>query len=305
MAKPERSGASTDHRHSAPVAPDRRQGALGQDAVDQSELARAALRFGARASTGLVPDGDHAFEVEFDFVAERLRLRETGGRETGVPLAPGSVADFYAAALQALDELGVAAEIAVMPCELADATPVTEDTAARTFDPAVARTYWRALVQVERVFRHFRTRFVGKCSPVHLFWGSFDLAVTRFSGRGAPRHPGGFPHLSDAVVRDAYSREQSGAGFWPGSGDVPEPSFYAEAYPTPTDFPDAKISPDAARYEAALQEFVLPYEAVRTSADPDGDLLAFLQTTYEAVAISAGWDRSTLEGPPGPLGRPP
>ena len=238
-------------------------------------------------------------------MAEALALRATDGREARVPLCPQSVADLYGRVMQALEALGVSASIATMPCELPEPVPFTSDDAMRVFDPEVARTYWRALVQVERVFQLFRTRFVGKCSPVHLFWGSFDLVVTRFSGRAAPRHPGGFPHIPDAVVRDAYSQEQCGIGFWPGSGDVTAPSFYAEAYPTLPSLGEARIAPSAARFDPALQEFILPYDAVRTSDDPDRDLLAFLQTTYEAAAIPGNWHRSILEGPQGQIGHPP
>lgn len=256
-------------------------------------------------STGLVPDGVRSFEMEFDFIGEELALRTTDGREARVPLRPQSVSNFYDQVMQALDDLDISAIIAVMPCELREPVAFTSDNAVRAFAPEVARTYWRALVQIERVFQIFRTRFVGKCSPIHLFWGSFDLAVTRFSGRAAPRHSGGFPHIPDAVVRDAYSQEQSGVGFWPGSGDVKTPSFYAEAYPTLSTFGESQVAPDKARFDPALQEFILPYDAVRTSDDPDRDLLAFLQTTYEAVAIPGKWDRDRLEGPQGQIGCPP
>ena len=256
-------------------------------------------------STGLIPDGARSFEMEFNFIAEVLALRSTEGREAQVPLRAQSVADFYGRVMQALNSLDVSATIATMPCELPEPVPFTSDDSLRVFDLEVARAYWRALVQVERVFQIFRTRFVGKCSPVHLFWGSFDLAVTRFSGRSAPRHPGGFPHLPDAVVRDAYCQEQSGVGFWPGSGDVTAPSFYAEAYPSLPTFGEARVAPSAARFDLALQEFILPYDAVRTSDDPDRDLLAFMQATYEAVAIPGKWDRAMLEGPQGEMGYPP
>ena len=175
----------------------------------------------------------------------------------------------------------------------------------REYDGDVARTYWRALVQAQRVFQIFRTRFVGKCSPIHLFWGSFDLAVTRFSGRGAPHHPGGMPHVSDAVARDAYSHEVSSAGFWPGGGAMKGPCFYSYAYPAPPGFGQAPAQPSAAYFDAELGEFLLPYETVRNSPDPDGSLLAFLQSTYEAAADLAQWDRAALERPTGPIGHPP
>ncbi|HLI65651.1 MAG TPA: DUF5996 family protein, partial [Caulobacteraceae bacterium] len=170
------------------------------------------------------------------------------------------------------------------------------------YDPAAAQAFWRALVQVDRVFHRFRSRFLGKCSPVHLFWGGFDLAVTRFSGRRAPLHPGGIPHLSDAVTREAYSHEVSSAGFWPGGGGI-DPSFYAYAYPTPAGF-DAAAVPAPARFDGGLGEFLLPYAAVRAAADPDRTLLAFLQATYAAAADLAAWDRAALECDEGEPGRP-
>jgi hypothetical protein len=163
------------------------------------------------------------------------------------------------------------------------------------YDPAAATRFWRALVQVARVFTVFRARFIGKCSPVHFFWGSFDLAVTRFSGRTAPPHPGGVPNMPDWVAREAYSHEVSSAGFWPGNASFPEPVFYSYAYPEPAGFRDVAVQPAAARFDTGLGEFVLPYDAVRTSADPDATLLAFLQSTYEAAADRASWDRAALE----------
>ena len=192
-----------------------------------------------------------------------------------------------------------------MPCELPRAMPFHIDDAVRAYSGETARTYWLALVQTHRVFQIFRTRFVGKCSPIHMFWGGFDLAVTRFSGREAPPHPGGVPHMPDAVARDAYNQEVSSAGFWPGSGAVKAPSYYSYAYPAPKGFADVRARPDAAGYDAELGEFLLPYEAVHTSADPDATLLTFLQSTYEAAANLARWDRRFLEGPTGPIGRPP
>jgi hypothetical protein len=174
----------------------------------------------------------------------------------------------------------------------------------RPYDPDQARTFWRALVQIDRVLSCFRTRFLGKCSPVHFFWGSFDMAVTRFSGRRAPPHPGNVPHLPDAVAREAYSHEVSSAGFWPGGGGVQEPCFYAYAYPAPAGFASAPVSPSQARFDSALGEFLLPYEAVRTAPDPDAALTAFLQSTYEAAATLAHWDRAALECQEGPIGHP-
>lgn len=246
-------------------------------------------------TTPLIPHGDVGFELEFDFVTHDLVIRVSDGAERRIALAPGPVADFYAEVLAAFSALGAPVAIDPVPNELPDATPFPLDHAARGYEPAVAEDLWRALVQIDRVFNRFRTGFLGKCSPVHLFWGSFDLAVTRFSGRRAPLHPGGIPHLPDAVTREAYSHEVSSAGFWPGGGGVDEPSFYAYAYPTPAGFAQAPVSPAAARFEPALGEFVLPYEAVRTAADPEAALLAFMETTYASAADLAVWDRASLE----------
>ncbi|MDR3511720.1 MAG: DUF5996 family protein [Caulobacteraceae bacterium] len=246
-------------------------------------------------ATGLIPHGPVSFQMEFDFVAGALVIRVSDGGERRIALSAGSVAAFYAEVLGALDALGAPVLIDPLPNEVADPVPFPEDHRPRPYDAAVARDYWRALVQVERVLSRFRTRFIGKCSPVHLFWGSFDIAVTRFSGRRAPLHPGGVPHLPDAVTREAYSHEVSSAGFWPGGGGVDEPCFYAYAYPTPAGFAEAAVSPPAARFDPALGEFLLPYAAVRAAPDPDAALLAFLQSTYAAAADLAHWDRVALE----------
>lgn len=252
------------------------------------------LRVSARGlATGLIPHGALGFEMEFDFIAGELVIRVSDGGERRIALKPGTVADFYAEVMGALVLLGVACRIDQTPDEMAEATPFPEDRRHREYDAAVARDYWRALVQVDRVLNGFRTRFLGKCSPVHLFWGAFDLAVTRFSGRPAPLHPGGVPHLPDAVTREAYSHEVSSAGFWPGAPGQ-GPCFYAYAYPTPPGFEAAAVAPPA-RWDAGLGEFLLPYEAVRTAADPDAVLSAFLETTYEAAADLGGWDRPALE----------
>ena len=256
-------------------------------------------------TTGLIAAGPRAFEMEFDLIDDALVIRDTNAQERRVALAPQSVARFYAHTMAALSELGIDVQIDPMPCELPDATPFHSDIIVRAYDGQTARTYWRALMQSQRVFQIFRTRFVGKCSPIHLFWGSFDLAVTRFSGRKAPPHPGGAPHMPDAVARDAYSQEVSSAGFWPGSGTVTAPSYYSYAYPAPKGFAQAQVQPDAARFDVELGEFLMPYEAVRTSADPDVTLLAFLQSSYEAAANLAQWNRQFLEGPTGPVGYPP
>jgi hypothetical protein len=255
-------------------------------------------------ATPLIPNGETGLALEFDFIAHQLVIRVTDGGERRIALGERSVASFYGELMEALAALGASTTIDPTPNELPDATPFPEDVRPRPYDPAMARAFWRALVQIERVFIRFRSRFLGKCSPIHFFWGSFDLAITRFSGRPAPLHPGGMPHLPDAVAREAYSHEVSSAGFWPGGEGLPEPSFYAYAYPTPEGFSAAPVRPAAARFDAGLGEFVLPYEAVRSAADPDEALLSFLQSTYEAAADLAHWDRAALECEEGQLGVP-
>jgi hypothetical protein len=255
-------------------------------------------------TTSLIPNGASALELEFDFIAGALVLRTAAGEERRVPLAAGTIAQFYAQVLDALESLGAPTTIDPTPNELQNAIPFLRDVVTRPYEPAMAQAFWRALVQVDRVFHRFRTRFLGKVSPTHLFWGGFDLAMTRFSGRTAPPHPGGVPHLPDAVAREAYSHEVSSAGFWPGGGGVDEPSFYAYAYPAPDGFASAEVAPAAARFDPALGEFLLPYAAVRSAPDPDLALLAFLQSTYQAAADLAGWDRAALECDEGQIGVP-
>ena len=254
-------------------------------------------------TTGLIPATD-AVDVEFDFLAHRLRIRTVAGEQREVPLVPQTVSAFHAQVQDALEQLGCPVRIHPVPNEIADAIPFERDTVHRVYDAEAATRFWRALVQVERVFQAFRTRFVGKASPVHFFWGSFDLAVTRFSGRPAPLHPGGVPNLPDAVTREAYSHEVSSAGFWPGGGAVDYPAFYSYAYPQPPGFADAKVRPAEARFDKTLGEFILPYEAVRTADAPDEMLLEFLQSTYEAAASTGKWDRAALEIPQGQIGIP-
>lgn len=256
-------------------------------------------------TTSLIPDGRRAFEVEFDLLGDFLAIRTTEGLERRVPLGDQSLSTFYGRVMKALSDVDISVVLNEHLCELPDPTLFSNDEALRPYDADAARAFWRALVQANRVFHLFRTRFTGKCSPVHLFWGSFDLAVTRFSGRKAPPHPGGVPNLPDAVVRDAYNQEVSSAGFWPGSGDVKTPSFYSYAYPAPHGYSDARIEPSAANFDAGFGEFLLPYEAVRASEEPDSTLLTFLQSTYEAAANLARWDRDALEGPQGTVGTPP
>ena len=255
-------------------------------------------------TTSLIPNGASGLELEFDFIAGVLAVRTSDGGERRLPLAPGSVAGFYALVMGALAAVGAPTQIDETPNEFPEAVPFSRDHAPRAYDPEAALSLWRALVQIDRVFLRFRSRFLGKVSPIHFFWGSFDLAMTRFSGRRAPLHPGGIPHLPDAVTRDAYSHEVSSAGFWPGGGGVDEPSFYAYAYPSPEGFASAAVAPAAARFDPTLGEFLLPYEAVRTAPDPDAALLAFLQTTYEAAADRARWDRAALECAEGEIGIP-
>ncbi len=258
-----------------------------------------ALYVSARGlTTSGIPFGDgRVVEIEFDFLARELAIRTGEGKLRTVALAPRSVADFYAEYSGALAELGVGAHIWPVPVELPDALPFVEDTVHAAYDAAAAERFWRALVLVDRVFKEFRAGFLGKSSPVHFFWGSFDLAVTRFSGRSAPPHPGGMPHVGDWVMREAYSHEVSSAGFWPGGPTSPAPAFYAYAYPTPAAFGEQPLRPAAAFYSQEMGEFFLPYEAVRTAADPRALLLDFLHSTYEAAANLAAWDRGALERP--------
>ena len=249
-----------------------------------------ALSVTARGlATRLMPYGSKAFQVEFDFMEHRLRVQVSDGRQASLPLEPQSVAAFYGRFMEALKALEVPVAIRTMPNELPDPIPFDRDETHRSYDPEYANRYWRALLQAQRVFDQFRARFTGKCSPVHYFWGGADLAVTRFSGRRAPEHPGGVPYLPDWVAREAYSHEVSSAGFWAGSDPHPYAMFYSYAYPEPAGFAQAAV-PAAARYSAPLHEFVLPYDAVRESASPDETLLEFLQSSYEAAAGPQGWD---------------
>jgi hypothetical protein len=239
--------------------------------------------------------GSRIFEIELDFIAHQLRIQTLEGRTETLRLEPRAVADFYRELFARLESLGLEINIRTMPNEIPNATPLDQDREHSAYDPEQAGRLWRALAQADRVFKAFRARFIGKCSPVHFFWGSFDLAVTRFSGRRAPPHPGGVPNLPDWVAREAYSHEVSSAGFWPGGDAMPSPVFYAYAYPEPAGFKSAPLRAAAARYDATLGEFILPYEEVRRSPSPDATLLEFLQASYEAAADLAGWDRAALE----------
>jgi hypothetical protein len=255
-------------------------------------------------TTSPIPYGTRTFQIDFDFLDQRLRIDTSDGPRWEMPLQAQSVADFHAAVMTALDRLGLHVDIDEKPNEIADAIPFSRDRVHATYDPEAAWRFWRVLVQADRVMKVFRTSFLGKCSPVHFFWGSFDLAVTRFSGRRAPRHPGGVPNLPDEVVQEAYSDEVSSAGFWPGGGAIAYPAFYSYAYPEPEGFRTRAIQPEAAFYSTDLGEFVLPYDAVRAAPDPDATLLSFLQSTYEAAADAGKWDRAMLECARGVAGVP-
>jgi hypothetical protein len=255
-----------------------------------------ALRITARGiGTGLVPHEAGSFQIDFDFIDHCLLLHVIDGRRVSVPLQSQPTSKFYREVMSSLSSLGVPVQIRTMPNELPDPIPFDTDETHRSYDPDYANRYWRVLVQTQRVFEEFRARFVGKCSPVHFFWGSADLAVTRFSGRTAPAHPGGVPHLPDWVAREAYSHEVSSAGFWAGGEQYPEACFYSYAYPEPQGFSAASVAPLGAHYSKDLREFVLPYEAARREASPESAVLQFLQSTYEAAATLGKWQRDALE----------
>jgi len=255
-------------------------------------------------TTSPVPDGPGAIDLSLDLLDHAVVGRAADGRAGRFPLGPGSIADFHARVLDLVRWLGGTATLDPHPNEIPGAVPFPEDTAPRPYDADAVRRFFGALVHVDRVFKRFRTSFLGKATPVHLFWGSFDLAVTRFSGRTAPRHPGGVPGLPDAVTREAYSHEVSSAGFWPGGSGADEAAFYSYAYPSPEGFGQAAVAPAEARFDPKLGEFLLPYAAVRSATDPEAKLLEFLRTTYEAAATLGRWDRAALECPPGQLGHP-
>jgi len=245
--------------------------------------------------TPLIPAGERALEIEFDFIDHVLWLRTSDGHVRQLVLRPMTVAEFYADVLNVLAQLGIDVRIDPKPNEIPDAVPFPDDRAHASYDRDFANRFWRVLIAAHDVFAQFRTAFLGKTSPVHFFWGSFDLAVTRFSGRRAPPHPGGVPALPDAVVREAYSHEVSSAGFWPGGGPIDDAAFYSYAYPAPEGFAAARVKPAQAFFSQDLSEFILPYDAVRAAADPRGTLMEFLQSTYEAAADLGKWDRKALE----------
>jgi Family of unknown function (DUF5996) len=246
-------------------------------------------------TTSLIPYGTRAFEIEFDFIRHQLRITTAEGDERAIKLQPQSVASFYREVMSKLRELAIEVQIGMRPNETLEAIPFDRDEKHAAYDPEYANRFWRVLLQADRVFKEFRSRFCGKCSPVHFFWGSFDLAVTRFSGRPAPAHPGGIPHLPDAITREAYSQEVSSLGFWPGNDQIPTPLFYSYAYPSPDGFADAKVKPAAASFHPQLREFVLPYEDARRAQSPDDMILEFAQSTYDAASTLAKWDRAAFE----------
>jgi hypothetical protein len=252
-------------------------------------------------TTSPIPDGARVFELEFDFVDHQLRLAASDGQRAAVALKPQTVAEFFAATMAALARLGIAVEIDDYPCEIPGAIRFSRDTEHGAYDAANAERFWRALIQADRLLKQFRTGFIGKSSPVHFFWGSFDLAVTRFSGRPAPAFTGKVPGVATAVMSEAYSEEVSSAGFWPGGDGFDDAAFYSYCYPTSPGFEAAAVRPKEAIFHDSLGQFLLPYKAVRSATDPDSMVLDFLQSTYEAAADSGQWNRTALEGP---IGRP-
>ena len=248
-------------------------------------------------TTSAVPHGARTFEVTFDFIEHRLRIETSDGSSESIALVPMSVADFYAEFMRRLRRLDIDVHIWTMPSEIENAVPFDQDRVHAHYDAGYAQRFWRALLHADRVFNIFRGRFIGKASPVHFFWGSFDLAVTRFSGRTAPPLTGTSPNVAAWVMREAYSHEVSSCGFWPGNGGYGRPAFYVYAYPEPPGYGDTRLRTAEAFYDGGLGQFILPYDAVRQSRDPDALLLSFLQETYAAAADLAGWDRQALERP--------
>jgi hypothetical protein len=250
-------------------------------------------------STSPIATDHRIFDIEFNFMAHALNIRVSDGRHLTIGLKALSVATFYAELMDALNKLGIDVMIHDRPNEVPDPIPFAEDHVHASYEADHAERLWQAMLQIDRVLKIFRTGFLGKSSPVHFFWGSFDLAVTRFSGRRAPLHPGGIPNLPDRVTQEAYSHEVSSAGFWPGGGPTDYAAFYSYTYPVPEGFAEQPVRPAAAFFSHEAGEFILPYEAVRVDDDPDATLLEFLTSTYEAAAKTAKWDRSALECPTG------
>ena len=241
-------------------------------------------------TTSAMPYERGTIEVRFDFIAHKLLLETSDGRMVAIALKPQSVAEFYKKFMTALADLGVTVKIWTTPCEIPDPTPFEKDNLHAAYDPEAVHKFWRILVWVDQILKEFRAGFLGKVSPVHFFWGSFDLAVTRFSGRRAPERPG-----ADSITREAYSHEASSAGFWPGGGDIKGPAFYSYAAPEPAGFAERRVLPAAAFYHPQLKEFLLMYDDVRTADSPKTTLMEFLQSTYEAASESGKWDRQALE----------
>ena len=250
-------------------------------------------------ATSPIAHGTRSFDIQFDFIEHSLEITVSDGSVRRLKLRPCGVADFYGAVMAALSELGLGVAINENPCEIAGATAFSQDRTHAQYDAEYAGRFWQVLLQTDRVLKKFRTGFLGKCSPVHFFWGSFDLAVTRFSGRRAPLFTGSAPGVAQQVMREAYSHEVSSAGFWPGGNGTDFAAFYSYAYPVPARFRESAVRPAGAYFSEALGEFLLPYETVRAAEDPDAALLAFLQSTYEAAAVTANWDRDALECPQG------
>ncbi len=246
-------------------------------------------------TTSPIPYGTRSFQLDFDFIDHCLKIQTSRGETATIPLGPRSVADFYAEVMARLRGLGLETRIWPMPVEIADAMPFDQDSEHRSYDPDYVNRFWRALVQVDRVFTLFRSRFIGKVSPVHFFWGSFDLAVTRFSGRPAPTLTSNTPNLGARVMQEAYSHEVSSCGFWPGNGGFGRPAFFSYAYPEPEGFAQAPMRPDATYYDTDLGQFILPYDAVRQAQSPDAMLMDYLRSTYAAAADLGHWDRLVLE----------
>jgi hypothetical protein len=257
---------------------------------------QAMLRVTSRGLTTLpLPHGERTFQIAFDFVHHRLRIESSDGGERSFALASLSVANFYREAMDSLAALGLEVHIWTTPVEVESRTPFEQDRQHASYDPEYARRFWQILVETDRVFREFRSRFVGKVSPVQFFWGSFDLAVTRFSGRRAPAYSGGAFSVGRWVMEEYYSHEQSSLGFWPGGGAVPYPAYYSYVVPQPAGFAEAGVRPAHAFHSKDLGEFILPYDDVRKAANPDDVLLEFAQSTYEAAADLGNWDREGLE----------
>jgi hypothetical protein len=246
-------------------------------------------------TTGDLPSSGKHFQINFNFIDHEVQIMTSTGERKAMSLLNLSVASFYEKIMGVLSGLGIPAKINLIPNELVNPIPFDKDDTHATYNPVVARNLHTALLKANQVFTRFRADFIGKCSPVHFFWGSFDLAVTRFSGREAPPHPGGIPNLPDWVAQEAYSHEVSSAGFWPGNEAVPFAAFYSYAYPEPGGFKTAALMPQGAYYHPDLGEYILPYEVVQQAANPSQVLLDFLNSTYQAAAIAANWDRAGLE----------